>query len=175
MTLGKSLKFDAKWQRRRRWRRTWRRWKWLPLLVLLMAAGWWINRSGWADGEWTPVAQQFPVCGSGERGSGCVIDGDTIAIGERRIRLTGYDAPELDGACEAERAKAREARSELSAWLSAAPFALEGGAEQPRDRYGRELRAARRDRDLLSDYMLAQGLGRADGWGWSQAAEWCEG
>lgn len=122
------------------------------------------------------MTRQFPACGTGGRGSGCVIDGDTLAIGQRRIRLTGYDAPEMDGECENERAKAREAQFELSRWLSAGPFELEGGADRPRDRYGRELAGARRGDVRLSDHMISKGLASenewmfADDWG---REEWC--
>lgn len=41
-------------------------------------------------------AQPMPAAGSTIRGRCWVIDGDTIAIGEIRIRLAGIDAPELD-------------------------------------------------------------------------------
>ncbi|MDE1467326.1 thermonuclease family protein [Aurantiacibacter sp. D1-12] len=148
----------------------------MPLLALVLGAGWWIKQSGWIDGEWTEFSRQFPVCGSGTRGSGCVIDGDTIAIGNRRIRLTGYDAPELNGACEAERVKAREARAELSRWLSSAPFEMEAGDDRPYDQYGRELREARRGGELLAEHMHAMGLAEQDLWGFDSDwghTDWC--
>lgn len=167
-------RFDAAWQSRRRVRRWWRRWRWLPVLTLMLAAGWWMRGQGWFDGEWEEVARPFPVCGSSSRASGCVIDGDTLAIGTRRVRLTGYDAPELDGACQAERTKAREAQAELSRWLSAAPFELEHAeGEAPRDQYGRELREARRDGQSLADHMIARRLGRDDSFASRRAEYWC--
>ena len=59
------------------------------------------------DGTWRRVTASFPVCGSDTRGAGCVIDGDTVLLGEaprqRRIRLTGFDAPELDSTCRGRR------------------------------------------------------------------------
>ena len=114
---------------------------------------------GIASGEWNAVERQFTICG--ERGSAaCVVDGDTLAIGQRRIRLTGYDAPELDGECEAERRLAKVAREELAAWLNLGPFEMEGGAEPPFDRYGRELRSIRRGRELLADTMVDRELAR---------------
>ena len=122
------------------------------------------------------MEQRFTLCG--EKGSAaCVIDGDTLAIGKRRIRLSGYDAPEIDGACEAEKAKAREARAALQTWLNAGQFLLDGGEEPPRDQYGRELRGARRvapdgGEEWLAEHMVAQGLAEDGGWG-ASAIDWC--
>ncbi|RDC58971.1 hypothetical protein HME9302_00148 [Alteripontixanthobacter maritimus] len=160
-------------------------WRYALLLGTFLAAGWWF--AGWqTDGDdWREVTARYPVCGQdrvprGPAPRGCVIDGDTLAIGfgkdARRIRLTGFDAPELDGACPAERAKAALARTTLSRWLSAGPFLLDGGAEPPRDRYGRELRSARRitadgSEEWLADAMVDAGLAREDSW--ETPAGWC--
>lgn len=169
-------KFDARWQRRLKFRRFWRRWRWAALLVLLTASILLTQRFGIADGEWEEVTRAFPVCGAGGRASGCVIDGDTIAIGQRRIRLTGYDAPELDGACENERVKAVAAQAALSRWLSAGPFEMEAGADRPYDQYGRELRDARRNGVSVADHMAGLGLAEQDLYGfpddWGRT-EWC--
>ncbi len=108
------------------------------------------------------------VCGK-DSAEACVIDGDTLAIGKRRIRLTGFDAPELDGECEAERQLARVARDELAAWLSLGPFEMDGGAAPARDRYGRELRAVRRGGEALADIMVERDLARPSG----QDRGWC--
>ena len=122
---------------------------------------------------WQPAHQRFTVCGA-ERGSAaCVIDGDTLAIGRRRVRLTGYDAPELAGACPAESALARQARSELARWLNAGPYEMLDATDAPRDRYGRELLAARRGGRELADHMIAKGLGRETGWG-APERDWCD-
>lgn len=156
----KSLRFDAAWHRRRRWSRRWRSLRWFAGLALVLGAVWAVRQMGFASGEWAPVERQFALCGAGSGGAACVIDGDTIAIGPRRIRLTGYDAPEIDGACEAERRLALVTREELAAWLNLGPFELEGGAEPPRDQYGRELRAARRAGEELADTMVERDLAR---------------
>ncbi|KLE34127.1 thermonuclease family protein [Aurantiacibacter luteus] len=110
-----------------------------------------------------------------ERSAVCVVDGDTLRIGERRVRLTGFDTPEIEGACPAERVKAVEAREELLRWLNAGPFELDGGADPERDKYGRELRAARRGSDLLADHMLAAGLAHGGGWADWGEIDWCAG
>jgi len=135
----------------------------------LLAGAWLLAQQlGWAQGQWEPIARTFTVCGK-ESSEACVIDGDTLAVGKRRIRLTGFDAPELDGDCEAERQLAREARDALADWLSAGPFELDGGAEPPRDRYGRELRQARRDSEALADTMVERGLARRS----AEERDWC--
>lgn len=139
----------------------------MAILALVFA----FRLQGWGEGEWSPVERQFAMCGSGTGGAACVIDGDTIAIGPRRIRLTGYDAPEIDGACEAERRLAQVAREELSAWLNLGAFELDGGAEPPRDDYGRELRAARRGGEELADTMVERELARRS----RLDRGWCEG
>ena len=174
--MAKAPRFDAAWNRKCRWKAAWRRWRWVPGLAILAGLAVWARQAGWGDGEWQEMAQQFPVCGTATRGAGCVIDGDTIAIGERRIRLSGYDAPELDGECENERLKAVEAQFALSHWLSAGPFELDGGADRPRDKYGRELAEARRGNVRLSDHMIGLGLATENGWmladDWA-SVEWC--
>jgi endonuclease YncB( thermonuclease family) len=140
-------------------------------LALLLLLGFAIQQSGWAEGQWDAVERQFALCGNGSGAAACVIDGDTLAIGARRIRLTGYDAPELDGACEAERRLAQVARGELAAWLNLGAFEMEGGADPPRDIYGREWRAARRGGEELADTMVERDLARRS----SLDRGWCEG
>lgn len=146
----------------------WRRWRWLAFLALLLAASILFRQLGWGQGGWDAAAQQFSICGQASSNA-CVIDGDTLALGERRIRLTGYDAPEMDGACEAERRLARVARDELAGWLNLGAFEMSGGAEPPRDRYGRELREVRRSGESLADWMVERGLARSD----NSASSWC--
>ena len=51
----------------------------------------------------------FTRCGTGNS-TNCVVDGDTLRIGARRIRLIGIDAPELHSpACPTEAAQAEAA------------------------------------------------------------------
>lgn len=119
----------------------------------------------------------FTIC-SEEPAANCVIDGDTVMLGKRRVRLAGFDAPELEGACAAESDLARKSREELRGWLNAGPVRLDGGGDPPRDRYGRELREATRidarGRLLhLSDHMIDAGLARAASWG-EESGGWCQ-
>ena len=168
-------RFDARWNRRRRNRRIWQRWRgWLGLALILaawiLAERWWIPQPE----NWEPVTPAFMLCGVGH--DPCVYDGDTVMIGfgpkGRRIRLIGYDAPEIDGTCDAERAKAGTARDALLQWLNRGPFEWDGGADPPRDQYGRELRSARRGDDLLAAHMLEQKLASGSGWG-ASPIDWC--
>ena len=156
-----------------KWRARVRRWAVAGLIVAACAV-WAVSADRLAPPPplESEVRLSFRPCGT--KGSGpCVIDGDTVAIGQRRVRLTGYDAPEMDGACEAERAKAQQAKAQLHHWLARGPFTWTGGEDPPRDRYGRELREARRGSELLADTMIGAGLAEGSGWG-AKRVDWCE-
>ena len=123
------------------------------------------------------MTARFPPCDAPGYAENCVVDGDTIRMGDRRIRLTGFDAPEIEGACERESELALRARDRLYRWLALGPFELSGGASPPRDRYGRELRAARRpsadgSEDYLADVMVDAGLAESDSW-YASGNAWC--
>ena len=154
----------------------------LLLLLAALVAGWFflgpeVQRQGW-----TPVSQSFSLCGASDaRSDGCVVDGDTLIIGfgpnRRRIRLTGFDAPELESACEEESRLAIAARDRLRDWLAEGPFEWDGAEDPPYDQYGRELRALRRARgdgshDYLAETMIESGLAAETGWG-TQERDWC--
>lgn len=156
----------------------------MPILLLFVMAVWWIGfRPVSNEQDWVRVDDSFGLCGAAApRRAGCVVDGDTVVIGfgsqRRRIRLTGFDAPELNGACDAESRLAITARDRLHQWLDEGPFEWSGGAEPPRDQYGRELRAARRIAQVgrperLADMMVEAGLASESGWGTVQI-DWCE-
>lgn len=178
-------RFDARWNRRRKarrwWSGLWRSGRWILLLAAFVLAKHAFDR--WIappPAEWTQVTTRFTLCGE-RGGGGCALDGDTLAIGfgpsARRIRLAGYDAPEREGACPAESARAAESTRALVAWLQRGPFEWDGGAGPPRDRYGRELRSVRRvqpDRsvDTLADHMIDAGLAEGSGWG-AASIDWC--
>ncbi|ANY19216.1 hypothetical protein A6F68_00687 [Tsuneonella dongtanensis] len=179
-------RFDARWQDRRSRARRWRRRGpigGIALLALVLGASLLVTRWSARQGPWETLPARIGVCGSAASWQACAIDGDTLSIAapggvRRRVRLTGYDAPEIDGGCLAERQLAVRARAELALWLSERPARVDGGADPPRDRYGRELRRARRidgngRSEWLDDHMVAAGLARRDGPG--VAAGWCGG
>lgn len=158
----------------------WVVWRVPALAAIVMAVWYFAVRPVVSEQGWVPVTESFALCGEGARAQGCVIDGDTVFLGfgpdQRRIRLTGFDAPELDGACEAESRLARAARQRLYDWLGEGPFEWDGADEPPRDQYGRELRAARRqtngDYETLAEVMIKGGLASESGWGTSPV-DWC--
>lgn len=168
--MAKAPRFDAAWNRKRRWRSAWRRWRWLLGLALIAAGYWALRGFDLSPGEWEQVETRWTLCETRSSRT-CVVDGDTVVIGEERVRLTGFDAPELDGACPAERQLAIVARDELRQWLDLAPFEWDGGAEAPRDQYGRQLRAVRRDGEYLADVMIERELAGGSGWGFTK--DWC--
>ncbi|MCB2084479.1 MAG: hypothetical protein KDD90_10555, partial [Sphingomonadaceae bacterium] len=61
-------------------------------------------------------------------------------------------------------------------WLNRGPFTMDGGTDPPRDTYGRELRALRREEagsdEWLADWMEARGFARTSGWG-NPDRDWC--
>ena len=150
--------------------RLWRgsRW-WLALIAL--AAAWVLYRDAqrydppaFLEGPAVRVSGPFARCAAG-RGAACVIDGDTLALGGRSVRLVGLDAPELHGACPAEREAAARASAVLLRWVNAAPFELVPRLDRPTDKYGRELMTARRRSpdgraETAAEVLIEAGLAR---------------
>lgn len=161
----------------------WQWWSWwrTPIFVLLLVGVWWVMQTHEPEGEWVMVGQQFGVCGERGRPNACVSDGDTVTLGygssARRIRLTGFDTPEMEGACAMESALARQAQTALRDWLNQGAFEWSGGTEPSYDKYGRELRSVRRNlpdgsSEDLADVMIKAGLASGDGpWEWR---DWCD-
>lgn len=90
------------------------------------------------------VDARFTICGQ-QAARHCVIDGDTLRIGQRTIRVIGIDAPETHPArCPAEAKLGAEAAVQLQGLLNAGAFTMVARIDQPTDRYGRELRALSR-------------------------------
>lgn len=161
----------------------WLLWRVPALALIVMMAWWFIVRPIAQEQGWVQVNEGFAICGVGPRQEGCVIDGDTVFLGngaqQRRIRFTGFDAPEMDGACEKERELALAAREKLHEWLEEGQFEWNGADNPPRDQYGRELRAARRilpdkSPETLANVMIGSGLAATRGWG-EPPLDWCDG
>lgn len=161
-------------------RRSWSRWS-VPLLALVLVGAWYFGQPVIAPKDWVTIDKSFGTCGEPGRPLHCVTDGDTVTIGysssARRIRLTGFDAPEINGRCHAERREALRAQYALRAWLNDGAFEWDGGAAPPRDHYSRELREARRVSadgkvERLADHMIKAGLASGDGP--FQYREWCD-
>ena len=100
------------------------------------------------------IDARFTRCGHG-RGHACVIDGDTFRLGERRIRVIGIDAPEVDAQCPEESRLAGLATAALQEKLNRGPFEMLSPIWRSKDRYGRELMTLRRKRPDGSDNSIA--------------------
>ena len=110
------------------------------------------------------ISAQFTRCGRG-RGHACVVDGDTFKLGQRKVRIIGIDAPEVNGACPAERRLAEAATVTLQGLLNQGSFEMVGRLDEMQDRYGRDLRVVRRKLprggyQSIADEMRKSGLAR---------------
>ncbi len=119
------------------------------------------------------ISAQFTRCGRG-RGHACVVDGDTFKLGQRKVRIIGIDAPEVNGACPEERRLAEAATAKLQTLLNQGPFEMVGRFDEMQDRYGRDLRIVRRtlpdgSHQSIAEEMRGSGLahryvGMKSGW-----------
>ena len=169
--------------RRTSWRQAFvetRPWLLFIALVTLVTIGW--QSPGFVgapafletDPEWSDAG--FSRCGRG-RSFACVVDGDTIKLGERTIRIVGMDTPEVDSRCVGEAALAEAATVRLQSWLNRGPFAMVGRVDEQTDRYGRDLLSLRRQLpdgswEDVADVMRAEGLARSYSGGFR--AGWCD-
>ncbi|MBA3666743.1 MAG: thermonuclease family protein [Sphingomonas sp.] len=124
-----------------------------------------VEPPGFLSADPERVNDHFTRCGPG-RGHACVIDGDTIKIGQRKVRIIGIDTPETHPARCAEEARLGEAATaELQRLLNQGAFDMTGRVFNDHDRYGRDLRAITRRRadgsiQSIADDMRASGLAR---------------
>ncbi|WP_140420559.1 thermonuclease family protein [Novosphingobium sp. B 225] len=157
-----------RWQGLSRGARFWRSLKpWLGTAIVV-AVCWYLARSWNVPAEPQSIEQvtgRFTRCGPGAA-INCVVDGDTIHIGTRRIRVNGIDAPETHPARCAEEARLGEAATgRLLELLQQGPFLLSGPQTIAHDEYGRELRTLSRPRrdgtvQAIADDMVASGFAR---------------
>jgi len=117
------------------------------------------------SGDPEHVSQSFTRCGPG-RGQGCVIDGDTFKLGQRKVRIIGIDAPETHPSRCAEEARLGElATARLQQLLNQGPFEMIAPLYRSHDLYGRDLRVVRRKLagggyESIADKMRENGLAR---------------
>lgn len=86
-----------------------------------------------------------------------VVDGDSLAIGSRRLRLLGIDAPELRQRCQRDGADYEcgvEAASHLRALIGGEPVTCKG---EGLDRYGRNLVRCMAGTTDLNEMMVRSG------------------
>lgn len=132
----------------RRWLSGWRPWILLSVLVSLFVLydPMLVEPPAFLSSAPEKVEGNFTRCGQ-ERGTNCVVDGDTFKLGTRSIRLVGIDAPETHRArCEAEAKKGEAATAQLQSLLNQGPFDMTGRLDDPQDKYGRDLRSVTRSR-----------------------------
>lgn len=115
------------------------------------------------------VSARFHLCGA-VAGSACVIDGDTFRLGDRTIRITGIDAPELkEPHCPSEAVRARQAADRLLVLLNEGPFDMVAHRLQRRDRFGRDLMVIERNgisigRQLMDEDLAHRYIGSKRSW-----------
>ncbi len=96
-------------------------------------------------------------------GSPHVIDGDTLGMGQARIRLKGIDAPEMDQTCERDGANyfcGKEARNILRSKIGRESIRCESAGK---DQYGRVLARCYSGKLDLNGWMVQQGWAIAYG------------
>ncbi len=102
-----------------------------------------------------------PAAATEIAGTASVIDGDTIEVHGRRIRLHGIDAPESRQTCTAEGKPYRcgqEAALALADKIGRRPVTCE---QRDVDRYGRVVGVCRAGGEDLNRWMVAEGLALA--------------
>ena len=104
------------------------------------------------------VTAKFTACSSGNAPA-CVVDGDTFRLGDRTIRVTGIDAPEIARPlCPAEAEIGRRSAARLLQLLNQGKFDMIAHRLQPQDRHGRALMVLRRNGDSIGRQMIDEGL-----------------
>lgn len=104
------------------------------------------------------VTATLTRCGPGG-GIACVIDGDTFKLGDRKIRIIGIDAPELnEPRCPEEAALARRSADRLLALLNQGPFEMVAHRLQRQDRLGRDLIVLERNGASIGGQLIDEGL-----------------
>jgi len=104
------------------------------------------------------TAGDLPICGSGWR-TNCIVDGDTLWLDGKKIRLEDIDAPEVENYfCAAEKALGDKATLRLQALLNGARFTVVQLGSREHDVYGRELRILEIDGKSVGQKLVAEGL-----------------
>lgn len=88
------------------------------------------------------------------------VDGDTIRIGNERIRLLGFDTPEIRSArCEHERRLGLQAKARLRQLLASGRVQIERQGLR-KDRYGRTLAKVFVNGRDVGETLVSEGLAR---------------
>lgn len=112
-----------------------------------------------AAGESPGVRASFSICHTGG-GTNCVVDGDTIWLQGKKIRIADIDTPEThDPGCPSEKELGDRAALRLQALLGAGTITLKS-IDRDEDRYGRKLRRVLVDGKNVGDTLVQEGLAR---------------
>ncbi|MGB3469859.1 MAG: thermonuclease family protein [Erythrobacter sp.] len=117
----------------------------------------------------------FPIC-SGAGRITCVVDGDTIWYRGEKIRLVGFDTPEVSRPeCANEAALGERATRRLQDLLNAGAFSLAPNPDgRARDYFGRSLMVVQRGGANLGEVLISEGLAeRRDGRRGGRVNVWC--
>lgn len=174
--MGKIVRFRRTRKGPRRTRRRRGVPFWLPLGMMVgFAAGAWVMAEIVAPPQRprqsVTVRATFPICGP-IWPSNCVIDGDTIQYNGERIRIEGFNAPEVfSPGCADEKALGDRATRRLAQLINEGPFEIVHDGGRNKDNYGRKLRILERNGQPLGDILVAEGLARSSlffggGWCW---------
>lgn len=132
---------------------------------------WPLNTSAGSDGATTAATISFTLC-AGSSDTDCVVDGDTIRMNGDKIRLVGFNTPEISKpACVAEAAKGEQAKLRLLELLNSGELSFAATADQDQDRYGRLLRQVTVNGDDVADTLISEGL--AEPYQGGQKRNWC--
>jgi micrococcal nuclease len=127
--------------------------------------------NGESNGVTSIVSISFSFCAD-RIDTNCVVDGDTIRINGDKIRLVGFNTPEIsEPACPAEAAKGEQAKLRLLELLNSGELSFAATADQDRDRYGRLLRQVKVDGRDVADTLISEGL--AEPYRGGQKRNWC--
>ena len=106
-----------------------------------------------------------------------VVDGDTLAWCDERIRLVGFDAPEIRypfAKCDRERQKGARAKARLNELIQFNRPLLRLERIGQQDRYGRTLARLYVGGEDVAEIMVREGLARSLKWDRGERREpWC--
>ncbi|MCW2391957.1 thermonuclease family protein [Sphingobium sp. B11D3A] len=132
------------------------------------------SRTG-GGGEGTPdqlvaaTTVKYNLCGIARYN--CVVDGDTLWIGDVKVRIADIDAPEIGSPrCSQELERGEQAKRRLLELVNEGPFEVRQLGDRDADKYNRKLRVLIRNGQSLGDQLVSEGLART--WG-GRREPWC--
>ncbi len=122
-----------------------------------------------SPGERIEVRANFGACHEGG-GRNCVVDGDTVWIAGKKVRITGIDAPEThEPRCPREAQLGKAAAERLRALLNSGTVSATPSGRD-KDQNGRLLRDVAVDGRDVGEVLVREGLARNYG---GAKRSWC--